>query len=309
MSRRQRSQKPKVKPEDANLGRFAGSSDEEEEDDEPVLEPKEQLGVDHVDADDEGMASGSASASESEAEEYAPMAKITEGGEEEAEEMMEEADSENEFEDDPASKMANAMAKILGTVAPQQSVILGKTKTPLQKMQQKEKEEELEMKEKRQANRERNLAALHIPLSVATTNTIEDGHLSVTQELEQERLHRRVATRGVVALFNAISQHQKGTREVRIVRLSNRFVVVHYCHCHAFSEIMWYSFIASFHLLCLFFIFRRTLFPQNNERRLSNLPNTTLWIKLRQRQHPRMVTKREMNLNRKRPNRNPNGMP
>lgn len=236
MSRRQRSHKPKVKPEDVNLGRFAGSSDEEEEDDESVPEIKEQLGVDHVDADDEGIAS----ASESEAEEFPPMKKITEGGdgdgdEEEMDEPdseneftkggkdgggeeMEDADSENEFEDDPASKMANAMAKILGTAAPQQSVILGKTKTPLQRMQQKEKEEEHQMKEKRQANRERNLSALHIPLSVATTNTIEnEGQLSVSQELEQERLHRRVATRGVVALFNAISQHQKGTREVRIV--------------------------------------------------------------------------------------------
>jgi hypothetical protein len=234
MSRRQRSHKPKVKPEDVNLGRFAGSSDEEGDDEQPVPEFKEQLGVDGVDADDEGMAS----ASESEAEDFPAMKKITEGGDE-GEEMEEagseneftqggngggeeimdnDADSENEFEDDPASKMANAMAKILGTAAPQQSVILGKTKTPLQKMQQKEKEEEHQMKEKRQANRERNLAALHIPLSVATTNTIEDdGKLSVTQELEQERLHRRVATRGVVALFNAISQHQKGTREVRII--------------------------------------------------------------------------------------------
>ena len=238
MSRRQRSHKPKVKPEDVNLDKFAGSSDEEE-DDEPVPTLKEQLiGEDDVDADDEGVAS----ASESEGEEFPPMKQIAEEGEdeeiEEADsenefakpgdgggEEIDDADSENEFEDDPASKMANAMAKILGTVAPQQSVILGKTKTPLQRMQQKEKEEEQQMKEKRQSNRERNLSALHIPLSVATTNTIEDGQLSVTQELEQERLHRRVATRGVVALFNAISQHQKGTREVRIVY---RFVVVHY---------------------------------------------------------------------------------
>ena len=60
------------------------------------------------------------------------------------------------------------------------------------------------------------------PLSVATTVNIvdsksdaikKDGNSklsSITEELEQERLHRRVATRGVVALFNAISQHQKG---------------------------------------------------------------------------------------------------
>ena len=113
-----------------------------------------------------------------------------------------------------SAKMANAMARILGTstTTGTSSVVLAKTTTPLQKMQKKEKDELKALKEKRQANRERNLTALHIPLSVATTNTIDDGgKLSVAQELEQERFHRRVATRGVVALFNAITTHQKST--------------------------------------------------------------------------------------------------
>jgi len=120
------------------------------------------------------------------------------------------------------TKMANAMNKILqtssktknekGTVS--SSVVLGKTVTPLQKLQQKEKEQRKALKEKRQANQERNLTALHLPLSIATTNSIDSGgKLSVAKELEQERFHRRVATRGVVALFNAITQHQRNTAD------------------------------------------------------------------------------------------------
>ena len=116
--------------------------------------------------------------------------------------------------------MANAMSRILGTESksktekspPSSSVVLAKTVTPLQKLQQKEKEQQKAMKEKRKANRERNLTALHLPLSIATTNSIDSGgQSSVAKELEQERFHRRVATRGVVALFNAITQHQKNS--------------------------------------------------------------------------------------------------
>eukprot|EP00536_Pseudo-nitzschia_multiseries_P018335 jgi/Psemu1/293447/fgenesh1_pg.2396_\ len=114
--------------------------------------------------------------------------------------------------------MANAMSKILGSQATSlskksahpPSVVLAKTVTPLQKLQKKEKEQQKAIKEKRRANRERNLTALHLPLSIATSNTVQPGgRLSVAKELEQERFHRRVATRGVVALFNAITQHQK----------------------------------------------------------------------------------------------------
>ena len=151
-----------------------------------------------------------------------------------------ESESDSEEEDElgnatkgPAAKMADAMARILGTgnltsssqVKKKTStipVILSKTTTPLQRQALKEKKQLMELKAKRVANRERNLSALHIPLSVATTVNIvdsksdaikKDGNSklsSITEELEQERLHRRVATRGVVALFNAISQHQKG---------------------------------------------------------------------------------------------------
>jgi len=141
---------------------------------------------------------------------------------------------------DGAAGMADAMAKILGTTtstaittttassskSPEkhykkskaqqsQSVVLSKTTTPLQRMQQKEKEEAKLLREKRRHKEKNPLPALHIPLSVATTLTVPgiDNNKSVAQELELERLHRRVATRGVVALFNAVAQHQNKKEE------------------------------------------------------------------------------------------------
>jgi hypothetical protein len=200
-----------VVPEDEDLDRFAGSSDEEEDlektrdrtehdaGDEEESPDKEEENVNSSDDDDVP-----------EEDEYPANDKDEE-----------DSDSEPEEGLDSSAKMSNVMARILGAStnsAATSSVVLAKTTTPLQRMQQKEKEEMKALKEKRQSNRERNLTALHIPLSVATTNTIEDGRLSVTKELEQERFHRRVATRGVVALFNAISKHQKST-EVRLYRL------------------------------------------------------------------------------------------
>lgn len=132
-------------------------------------------------------------------------------------------------EHDPSSRMADAMGKILGTLTTTKSnkkgpstVVLAKTVTPLQKLQQQEKEKQRQMTEKRQASRERNLSALHLPRSIATTNNVfSDGQqqLSVVKELEQERYHRRVATRGVVALFNAISQHQRTGGHTEVCRV------------------------------------------------------------------------------------------
>jgi hypothetical protein len=203
--------KRKIEPvneEEEGLDRFAGSSDEEDErdfdhdddddnvdqeeiqDDEPVKKPpnRSRSQKDDREADRDADKSGSSG---------------------------EDSDAEEERARGTAG-MANAMARIMGVSKPAagtQSVILSKTTTPLQRMAEKEKQEDKEIKEKRRANRERNLAALHVPLSVATTGTVvsSDGATGnlLVQELEQERIHRRVATRGVVALFNAIAQHQK----------------------------------------------------------------------------------------------------
>ncbi len=117
--------------------------------------------------------------------------------------------------------MAGAMAKILGFSAPTKkntkAVVLSKTVTPLQKQQKKEKEAIDSLKLKRKQRREVNLTAMHIPLSAATSRPIigkgdDQSDLiakAMAQEIQQESMHRRVATRGVVALFNTIAKHQQ----------------------------------------------------------------------------------------------------
>jgi hypothetical protein len=140
------------------------------------------------------------------------------------------SDDSDDDDDQERSGIANAMARILGTATKvtathgTKPMVLSKTTTRIQKQIAKEKQEIQQNKEKRHYNRQRELSAMHIPLSVATSlpvvevnqhdttsNNSTTGTIpktSIAQELEQERIHRRVATRGVVALFNAIAQHQ-----------------------------------------------------------------------------------------------------
>lgn len=205
MARRKLIQKQKPLVEE-DLDRFSGSSDEEE-----VNKTELRNRTDH-DADNEDESF------DEEERKSASSSEEDKGQEDSAASDLEESETEDGvvLDLDSSAKMANAMARILGTSGKgaASSVVLGKTTTPLQKMQQEEKVKWKALKEKRQANRERNLSALHIPLSVATASVIKDGRHPVTRELQQERFHRRVATRGVVALFNAISNHQK-SKEVR----------------------------------------------------------------------------------------------
>ena len=239
--------------ESENLDRFAGSSDEEGEE-KPMAPPVPLSAVQYNDSDVERKNDDKSSDSDD----------VVHDGYHHGDEYMDSKERNKSVgidvtddlssvegeEPDPASKMANAMSTILGTEnkrkndkAPMSSsVVLAKTVTPLQKLQQKEKEKQKVMKEKRKSNRERNLTALHLPLSIATTNNIESGgQLSVAKELEQERFHRRVATRGVVALFNAITQHQRNsvtdvcnpfTMNIFLLRaLPYLFILAHYFEC------------------------------------------------------------------------------
>jgi hypothetical protein len=210
---------PKAKGErqEEDLDRFAGSSDEDEDGEEQMAPPAVSAAhKDHLDADVEND-------TDDESEEEKQLAD-EQGGDADNQSISSGSSIEEEVVD-PAFKMASAMGRILGGVrktkdddkqkAATTSVVLGKTVTPLQKLQQKEKEKLKALKEKRQAKKERNLSALHYPLSIATSNSVQtEGRLSVAKELEQERFHRRVATRGVVALFNAISQHQRSSSDV-----------------------------------------------------------------------------------------------
>ena len=133
----------------------------------------------------------------------------------------EENEVESQFQ--ITTGMANAMNRILS--APTKSrasstdrtptaIVLSKTKTPLQIQAEKEKKLQESLKESRRVKRERQIKALHIPLTVATNSfaalnsNANSASSSLTKELEMERIHRRVATRGIVALFNAIAHHQ-----------------------------------------------------------------------------------------------------
>lgn len=180
--------------DDEELNRFAGSSDEDEE---------ETPDITRTEDDDEVRESENERSDE-----------LNDEDEQSDENVAEEIGNDepfvtNEKKDfEPAEKMSSAISRILGSSAPKTSTVLAKTVTPLQRLQNEEKQRQKALREKRNEKKERNLAAFHIPMSVATTNQLKEGRVSLSKELAQERFHRRVATRGVVALFNAISQHQ-----------------------------------------------------------------------------------------------------
>ena len=83
--------------------------------------------------------------------------------------------------------------------------------TPLQRRLKEERAVLSDLRKKRRENRKRTeLMCMHVPLSSATTAPLSaDAGRSTAEELELERAHRRVATRGAVALFNAISEHRR----------------------------------------------------------------------------------------------------
>jgi hypothetical protein len=179
----------------------------------------------------------------------------------------EEANSDNDYQDkdddsiedddfepqnDTSAKsagMANAMARILGgqsafqqppsskstsTTTSTNPVVLSKTTTPLQRLQQKIKTEEQALRQKRRDRRSENLSAMRLPLAPTAgmsadklkklhkkkKSSVEDednefsaNAIAIANEIEAERTHRRIATRGVVALFNAISKHRQAVAQ------------------------------------------------------------------------------------------------
>jgi len=233
-----------------DLDRFAGSSDEEEDDGlqgqgdsdevegDSNAERKETLEAD-VESDTGGSGDDEADSMNEEEPQKLGMFHVDpstrskrprDGHSENDRDSNKASHRDDDSVEEAAATMAStgmaaAMSRILGTGSDRKSTaaaldskkspVLSKTKTPLQRQAEQEKKEEREMRERRRINREKHLQALHIPLSVATTRgvaTVGAG-TALSTELEQERLLRRVATRGVVALFNAISQHQREGRE------------------------------------------------------------------------------------------------
>eukprot|EP00977_Amphora_coffeiformis_P015573 scaffold4562_cov178-Amphora_coffeaeformis.AAC.2 len=230
MAKRKNNKKPKKDPEEMieeeDLDRFAGSSAEEEDDDDDA---EEHEASDH--SEDEAVAMKLApedgyeapadvedsSDDESDAEDKTPAT---------ANRANDDSSDDDEGGGPKAAGLANAMARILGSAAKgakgTKPMVLSKTTTRIQKQAEQERERTKEMKEKRQHNRERELQAVHIPLSVATSSEIKNVSKALVKELEMERVHRRVATRGVVALFNAIAQHQnQATKDKESTLLSS----------------------------------------------------------------------------------------
>ncbi|NXM71654.1 RRP15 protein, partial [Serilophus lunatus] len=101
--------------------------------------------------------------------------------------------------DGPSSGWADAMAKVLNKKIPQnKSTILSKNKS-LEKERQKEKQERLEKRMKLDKKREWEMMCRVKP--------------DVVKDREKERNLQRIATRGVVQLFNAVRTHQKNIDE------------------------------------------------------------------------------------------------
>ncbi|NXS07316.1 RRP15 protein, partial [Neodrepanis coruscans] len=110
--------------------------------------------------------------------------------------VVEEATSSK---DGPSSGWADAMAKVLNKKIPQnKSTILSKNKS-LEKERQKEKQERLEKRMKLDKKREWEMMCRVKP--------------DVVKDREKERNLQRIATRGVVQLFNAVRTHQKNMDE------------------------------------------------------------------------------------------------
>ncbi|XP_025964099.1 RRP15-like protein isoform X1 [Dromaius novaehollandiae] len=99
----------------------------------------------------------------------------------------------------PSAGWADAMAKVLNKKIPQnKSIILAKSKK-LEKEREKEKQERLERRRKLDKKREWEMMCRVKP--------------DVVKDRDRERNLQRIATRGVVQLFNAVRMHQKNVDE------------------------------------------------------------------------------------------------
>ena len=235
-------------PSQNDLERFAGSSDEEEPNDNNNDIDDDNIDDEPVDDDKTRQPSSdrkrrlkSLQSKEEEQNNRRPRNDASiEKEEQDSDNGMNSSsvgsDDDNDEEEEEgslpttaATGMANAIQKILGSSSSSGGssnnnnkgtvpVVLSKTTTPLQLLAAKEKQQEQQLREKRRLHRQRNLQALHIPLSIKNNNKKNKNEQAISTELAMEQTHRRVATRGVVALFNAIAQHQKKQQdEVRAV--------------------------------------------------------------------------------------------
>ncbi|TSQ69490.1 RRP15-like protein [Bagarius yarrelli] len=120
-------------------------------------------------------------------------------GSSEGEEQENEKKQDGEFETNPNAGWAEVMAKILGKKTPEDKPCILLKNKQRDKLNAKEKKEKLE--KKKQADKKR---AWEMMCRVKP---------DVVLDKEKERNLQRIATRGVVQLFNAVRQHQKHVDE------------------------------------------------------------------------------------------------
>ncbi|XP_065102469.2 RRP15-like protein [Paramisgurnus dabryanus] len=111
----------------------------------------------------------------------------------------EENDDDDDEEDNPNAGWAEAMAKILDKKTPESKPSILLKNKELDKIKEKEKKELLEKKKKIDKKR-------------AWENMCREKP-DVVRDRDQERALQRIATRGVVQLFNAVKKHQKNMDE------------------------------------------------------------------------------------------------
>ncbi|XP_071761508.1 RRP15-like protein [Centroberyx gerrardi] len=117
------------------------------------------------------------------------------------EEAEDEDGGENEDGEDsnPNAGWAEAMAKILGKKTPESKPTILLKNKELDKIKEKEKQEQLERKQQTDKKRAWEMMCRDKP--------------DVVKDRETERNLQRIATRGVVQLFNAVRKHQKTMNE------------------------------------------------------------------------------------------------
>jgi len=197
---RQKELKKKITEED--LDKFAGSSEEEEgfdyekEGDNDEENGDEQLGDSSGD-EQLGDSSGDEQLGNSSGDD------VDEGASSESS-RDHEKDVEDEIEIKKDEGMANAMSRILhshsNTVSNVNNPVLSKTVTSLQKSLKENRTKSRKNQRARKKRRDEALTVMHVPVVC--------GNEEVITDIENERKYKRIATRGVVALFNAISNHQ-----------------------------------------------------------------------------------------------------
>ncbi|XP_039388873.1 RRP15-like protein [Mauremys reevesii] len=169
-------------------------------------------GVGAAAAADSAEESGSEWSSELPEDSFSSAGEAIDGdGDDEDEAMGHGNVDENEAESQagPSAGWAEAMAKVLNKKIPKsKSTILVKSKE-LEKEREKEKQEKLEKKRQLDKKREWEMMCRVKP--------------DVAKDRETERNFQRIATRGVVQLFNAVRKHQKNVDEkVKEAGNSNR---------------------------------------------------------------------------------------